>query len=118
MLKNILFQIIIGVITILFSSYALITHNEDILLLPFIQGILGFIIVVMLACGISAFRRKRKGLGLFFTFVTIFLFTIALLNNTMAIEGIIPILAMYIVFGVPIGIIVMLAHRVNTRNEL
>lgn len=55
-----LFQIMIGVIAILFSSYALITHNVDILLLPSIQFILGLIIATMLVSGVSAFRRKRR----------------------------------------------------------
>lgn len=36
----------------------------------------------------------------------------------MTIEGIIPVIAMYILFGVPIGIIAMFVHRINNRNDL
>ncbi|MFZ3579570.1 hypothetical protein [Virgibacillus sp. DJP39] len=117
MLNKKVLSIIIGVITTLFSSFALITHNDELLLLPSIQLIFGLVTADMLVSGISAFRGKRKGLGLFFTFITLFMLTVVILNNTMTIEGIIPVIALYMFFGVPIGIIAMFAHRINTRNE-
>lgn len=113
-----MFLIIIGVIAILFSSYALITHNADILLLSPIQFILGFIIVLMLVSGVSAFRGKRKGLGLFYIFVTLFMFTVILLNNTMSIDGLTPVIIMYVVIGVPIGVMIIFSHYLETKNKL
>ena len=118
MLKHQLFRIIIGVITILFSSYALITHNINILLLPSVQFIFGLITATTLVSGVSAFREKRIGLGFFFIFETLFMFTVILLNNTMRIEGLTSVLVMYIVCGVPIGVLVMFAHRLETKSKL
>ncbi|MFC7320030.1 hypothetical protein [Halobacillus campisalis] len=118
MLNKTILSIFVGVITTLFVSFALITQNDDLLLKPFIQLILGLITANVLVSGISAFHRKSKGLGLFFTFITLFMLSVIILNNTMTIEGIIPVMIIYIVFGVPIGIIAMFVHRINTRNEL
>lgn len=118
MLNKILLSIFVGVITTVFSSYAFISHNEELLLLPAIQLILGLATANMIVSGISAFRSRKKGLGLFFTFIALFLFTVIILNNTMTIEGIIPVLVMLIIGGVPIGIIAMFAYRINNRSEL
>ncbi len=112
-----LFSIIVGSITALFSSLALITHNGELLLSPAIQIILGLATGSTVVDGISAFRKKRQGLGLFFTFITLFMLTVIILNNTMTIDGIIPVLTLYIIFGIPLGILAMLAHRIDTRSE-
>lgn len=113
-----IFSIIIGVITTLFASFALIIKNAELLLLPLIQLIMGVVTAITLVDGISSFRWKRNRLGLFFTFITLFLFTVIILNNTMTIEGIFPAIAMYIVFGVPIGIIALFTPRISTRDDL
>lgn len=118
MLNKRLFSISVGVLTTLFASFALITQNGGLLLLPLIQIIFGLVIANTLVEGISAFRRKRNGLGLFITFITLFMLTVIILNNTMTIEGMIPVFTMYIVFGIPIGIIALVAQRINTRSEL
>ncbi|MCT2534827.1 hypothetical protein NC661_04190 [Aquibacillus koreensis] len=108
----------IGVITTIFVSFALISQNDGLLLTPLIQLILGYVTAHVLISGISAFLKKRKGIGLFFTFITLFLLSVIILNNTMTISGFIPVITLYILFGVPIGIIAMIAHRINTRNEM
>ncbi|WP_407271758.1 hypothetical protein [Radiobacillus sp. PE A8.2] len=112
------FSIIVGVIATLFSSYALITQNHEFLLLPFVQLILGLVTANSLVDAILAFRRNSTRLGLFFTFITLFMLTVIILNNTMTIEGILPVLALYIIFGVTIGIIAMFARSIETRSEL
>ncbi|WP_042221573.1 hypothetical protein [Oceanobacillus manasiensis] len=111
-------SIIVGILTMIFSSFALLTHNADLLLLPPIQFILGLVTAGMLVSGITSFRNKTIGTGLFFTFITLFLLSVIILNNTMTMEGFIPVLTMFIVFGVPIGIIGMFANRINVRDEL
>lgn len=113
-----MFSAIIGFITALFASFSLITQNGDLLLQPLLQLILGVVTANSLVNGISSFHSKRRGLGLFFAFITLFMLTVIILNNTMTIEGIIPVIAMYILFGVPIGIIAMFVHRINNRNDL
>ncbi|MFB4166822.1 hypothetical protein [Virgibacillus sp. JSM 102003] len=118
MLKNILFRIAIGVITILFSSYALITHNEYILLLPSVQLYLGLIAATMLVTGVSALHERRKRLGLFFTFVSLFIIVVILLNNSVTIEGIIPVIALFFFLGIPIGIIAMFTQRMHNKSGL
>lgn len=60
MLNTNLLSIFVGVITTIFSSYVFISHNEELLLLPSIQLILGLVTANMLVSGISAFRRMRK----------------------------------------------------------
>ncbi|MFQ3543846.1 hypothetical protein Q7A53_07150 [Halobacillus rhizosphaerae] len=112
-----LFSIIFGTTTALFSSLALMTHNGELLVSPSIQIMLGLATGSTVVNGISAFHKKQKGIGLFFTFITLFLLTVILLNNTMTTEGIIPVLTVYIIFGVPIGIIAMLEQRIHTRSE-
>lgn len=118
MLKNILFQFAIAVITILFSSYALITHNGDILLLPSVQFCLGLIAATMSVTAVSALRKKRKRLGSFFTFVSLFIIVVILLNNSMTIEGIIPVMALFLFLSIPIGIIAMFSQGMHNKSEL
>ena len=114
MLNRKILSIVVGVITTLFVSFALITQNGDLLVTPFLQLILGLVTADVLVSGISAFRRKSKGLGLFFTFITLlFMLSVIILNNTMTMEGTVPVITIYIVFGVPIGIIAMFVHRIN-----
>ncbi|MDL4842354.1 hypothetical protein [Aquibacillus rhizosphaerae] len=118
MIHNKLIQILMGVITTLLLSYALISSNVEYLLLPYIQGVLGFIIVVMFIEGLSAFKQKRKGLGLFFIFLTLFMFTVIILNNTITVEGVIPLFILYVLFGVPIGIVAMFAYSLDNKDKL
>ncbi|TGB04930.1 hypothetical protein [Halobacillus salinus] len=118
MLNRKILSIFVGVVTTLFVSFTLITQNDDLLVTPFIQYIFGLVTANVWVSGISAFRRKKKGLGLFFTFITLFMLSVIILINTMTIEGIIPVITIYIVFGVPIGTIAIFVHRINTSNEL
>ncbi|WP_281975222.1 hypothetical protein [Halobacillus litoralis] len=103
--------ILTGSIALIFSSGALLTKHDEVLLEPIVQGIFGFVTVFMAGAGVTAYRRKRKGRGSFFTFVTLFLIMVILLNNTMTIAGLLPVAALYI--GVPIGIMAMVAQRFN-----
>ena len=66
-----LIKIVIGVIVILLSIYSVVTKNEDILMIPFMPLILGALIGGSLSFGIAEFKRKRIGLGLFYSFVFI-----------------------------------------------
>ncbi|MFZ0369631.1 MAG: hypothetical protein WAM07_08515 [Halobacillus sp.] len=105
---------LLGIITILITSYLLITHRADTLLLPFIQGVLGFIIASMIVSVVYSFRNQQKWSGLFFTFAALFIAAVILTNNTMTIEGVLPVLIMYIIISVPIGIIAGLSQVIKT----
>ncbi|WP_430787555.1 hypothetical protein VBD025_16770 [Virgibacillus flavescens] len=118
MLQNNSIKIAIGIITVALTGYPLLTNNQDILLLPAIQGILGFVTATMLLAGVSAFRKKRKIMALFYTIVTVYLACLILFNNSMTFKGLLPVLVIYIVGGVPIGIMAMFAYRLENKNRL
>ncbi|MGP4062359.1 hypothetical protein [Halobacillus sp. H74] len=69
--------ILTGSLAIFFSSGALLTKHEEVLLEPIVQGNFGFVTVFMASAGVTAYRKKRKGRGSFFTFVTLFLTMVA-----------------------------------------
>ena len=112
------FRILIGVLTIVFFSYIQITHHADLLKLPLIKMILGFIFGNMLIEGITAFLEKRHEISLFFILVTICIFPSIFLNTHLHIMGLIPTLAIFIVFAVPISIMAMVMHHLEVKNNL
>lgn len=114
--KRNLFLVVIGIIAILLSSYAFITNNADILLIVEVKFIIGFIVGIMLIHGVLAFREKRKVLGLFYIFVTLIMFTVLLLNNSINMNGILLYSFLCLVLGLPIVMIVTIVNHINTKK--
>ena len=112
------YKAVIGIFSVLFLNYALITDNQDLLLLPIVQMIMGLVSATMLVAGIAAFRNKNKKIGSFYACVSLFVLIVMIFNNTMTIDGLIPVAVIYIVGGVPIGIIAMFAIRLENRGKL
>lgn len=112
------YKVFMGIFAVLFLSYILITDNQNLLLSPIVQMIMGLVSATMLVSGIAALRNKSKKIGSFYTFVTLFILIVIILNNTMTIDGLIPVAVIYIVGGVPIGIIGMFAIRLENRGKL
>lgn len=113
-----LYKVVIGIVAVFFLSYALIDGKNDILLLPSMQLIMGLVIATMLVSGVSAFRNKNKKLGSFYTIVTLFMLIAIIFNNTMTLDGLIPVIGMSIVCTVPIGIIAMIFYRLENKSKL
>ncbi|RWZ54592.1 hypothetical protein EQV77_13145 [Halobacillus fulvus] len=110
--------LIVAVVMTLLSSYALMTHHGQFLLHPAMQLVLGMATASTLVEAIAAFRKKKKGSGLVLTFLTLFMLTVIIANNTMTVGGIVPVLTMYMVLGVPVALMALFAHRISENREI
>lgn len=103
---------------VILALYSLISNNQMILELIEIKYVLGVVLGVSFYDGIRNFSSGRKLVGLCCLAVAI-LATISIIR-TIDWGGIhlIPMVALFIVFGVPIAIIAMFASYLENKNKL
>ncbi|GAA5416808.1 hypothetical protein Pryu01_01847 [Paraliobacillus ryukyuensis] len=97
--------LIFGIVTTLFATVTILINQEQLLLLPFTQLFLGFIIAYTLVAGMQAFRNNSTGMGFVFSFITLVLIGIIVCYNSMTINGWLPLVFVYLTVGIPIGCI-------------
>lgn len=108
----------LGLVSLLFTCFVLLMNKADWLLIPAVQGAIGFIIASMIIASIRAFREKRKTLAIFFLFVTILQSIIIVNNNNMSLDGAMMVLFLWIIVGLQIIIISTMIDRKSHKNKL
>ncbi|MGE8203481.1 hypothetical protein ACQKP0_02875 [Heyndrickxia sp. NPDC080065] len=117
-----IFKVTTGVIILILSIYALISKDFEILRFPFIQYIVGVVLVMIFVAGISEIlgKRKRVFVGLFYIIVFTFILHVSIQAPMWpkSIKEIVPFLVIIFAFGFPITIVYMVVSRFKNKNLL
>ncbi|WP_112180290.1 hypothetical protein [Paraliobacillus zengyii] len=118
MLEGKRLQIAMGTCGTLFVVFAMLTNNEELLSVPFLQYLLGFIAISLLLTGISVFRKNSKKTGVFLSFMSLFIIGIILFNNTITIKGFMPLIVLGVFATIPFVIFYLVTHFSKNKSRL
>lgn len=118
MLEGKRLQIVIGTFGTLFAVFAILTNSEELLSVPFMQYLLGFIAISLLLTGISVFRKNSKKTGVSLSFMSLFLIGFIWFNNTITIKGFMPLIFLGVFTTIPFVIFFLVTHFLKDKNRL